>query len=561
MAKVKKPKTEKVAKTPKTPKAPQGPDHLTMSLFAPGMTALHRAGLGGLACTLKYIERAYQQGALSDDEVPGGPWTVDRPPWDVEPDRITLKFGQPASARAFLKNLFAIGFGLEPHDKLIRLPGQYDLAPNSAVRSDLQLGLTLTFLQHGKTRLLAKEPTTATHDPDGNGVPGVIVEYRQCSGYKHQKGWEDCVNAKTGCLSGTTVGIEGPLNPGAVVRHNAFSAPTKIDEPVERLLPLYFALVGCVALPVNRGVGVLLIPEVDDLESFAFARPLMTATNGRQSMAAGAADAGLQLQIRMKAAHLGLPACHAVTLRPTPWASQQKSRVESLHIPVLHGRDLDVFELALAHLKPRIAVRTIKESSGKVKAKVTKERREAFRVDSVVRPLIAENLARGRRWYVGFAKRMIAINPATDKPYRNQIAFEREGLNAMVTDDRAWDNDGETLVVRAVHEAINYRLGQIRKETDGESPKLSQATKNRWDKFRERLRLDLSGAKTQGQVRFVLCNLFSRAGRLPSLKEGWQAMLPMFGEQEWQHTRDLALLAYASYAGKEVDLNEDAPQT
>ena len=25
------------------------PDHLTMQLFAPGMSALHRAGLGGLA--------------------------------------------------------------------------------------------------------------------------------------------------------------------------------------------------------------------------------------------------------------------------------------------------------------------------------------------------------------------------------------------------------------------------------------------------------------------------------------------------------------------------------
>ena len=27
---------------------PVAPDHLTMALFTPGMTALHRAGLGGL---------------------------------------------------------------------------------------------------------------------------------------------------------------------------------------------------------------------------------------------------------------------------------------------------------------------------------------------------------------------------------------------------------------------------------------------------------------------------------------------------------------------------------
>ena len=150
---------------------------------------------------------------------------------------------------------------------------------------------------------------------------------------------------------------------------------------------------------------------------------------------------------------------------------------------------------------------------------------------------------------------MTAINPATDNPYRHQLAFEREGLNAMVTDDRIWEDDGEALVVRAVHEAISHRLGRIREDTDGDRP-LSQATKNRWNRFRERLRLDLAGAKTQAQVRFVLCDLFSRAGQLPSLKNGWQTMLPMFGESRWQQSRDLALLACASYTGKEVETNE-----
>lgn len=533
-------------------KEPTGSDHLTMRLFAPGMTALHRAGLGGLACTLKYIERAYRQGALSDADVPSGPWDNDVSPWKIDTDQITLHFGEPEAAGKYLERLFALAFDVR--DGLIRLPGQYDMQPNLAVRADLQLGLTLSFLQHGKTRALAKEPLVATHDPEGNGIPGVVVEYRQCSGYKHQNGWKDCVDQKSGCLSASTVGIEGPLNPGAVVRHNAFSAPTKIDEPVERLVPLYFAIVGCITLPINRGVGVILVPEPEDLHVFTAMRPILTPTSGRQCQVTGAADAGLQLQVRMKARNLGLMSSHAITLRPTPWASQQKSRVESLHIPVLVGRDLDIYELALAFLPPRIATRTVKNSTGKGKAKVTTERRDAFRTDSVVRPLIAENLARGRRWFAGFTRLMVA------KPYRDQLSFEREGLHAMVTDNRVWDDDGEALVVRAVHEAISYRLGQIRSETDGERP-LSQATKNRWDKFRERLRLDLWGAKTQGQVRLALCDLFSRAGQLPSLKDGWQTLLPMFGEQRWKQTRDLALLACASYSGKGVGSDDTSPMT
>ena len=47
------------------------PDQLTMRLFAPGMSALHRAGLGGLACTLKAMERQYENGLLAEIQTAG----------------------------------------------------------------------------------------------------------------------------------------------------------------------------------------------------------------------------------------------------------------------------------------------------------------------------------------------------------------------------------------------------------------------------------------------------------------------------------------------------------
>src|SRR5437868_383994 len=46
------------------------PDHLTMSLFTSGMSPLHRAGLGGLACTLKTMERQLRSGLLAEDRLP-----------------------------------------------------------------------------------------------------------------------------------------------------------------------------------------------------------------------------------------------------------------------------------------------------------------------------------------------------------------------------------------------------------------------------------------------------------------------------------------------------------
>ena len=234
--------------------------------------------------------------------------------------------------------------------------------------------------------------------------------------------------------------------------------------------------------------------------------------------------------------------------------------MESLYIPVLRDHAMNVCELAFAKLRPRTVVRTVKRSVGKRENKSTTEQQEAFRVDSVVRPFIAENLARGRRWYAGFTRLMTAINPATDKPFRNQISFEREGLHAMVTSDKAFDQDGEALVVKAVHEAIRQSLGRIREETDGENAKgVSQATKNRREALRERLRLDLSGSKTEAHVRHTLMDLFSRGGSNNVLRGGWETVLPVI-RQDWQLARDLGLLALASYASKVAGNDEDPPQ-
>jgi CRISPR-associated protein Cas8a1/Csx13 len=185
------------------------------------------------------------------------------------------------------------------------------------------------------------------------------------------------------------------------------------------------------------------------------------------------------------------------------------------------------------------------------------ESRESFRSDSVVRPHIAENLALGRKWYAGFVNLMTKINPATGNPYRNQLPFERGGLHAMIADREMWDDDGEALVVKAVHEAMLHARGQIRRDTDGPGKKpLSQATLNRWEKFEERLRLALAGAKTANDARHALCDLFSRAGRVPALVEGWRAVLPKLADHRWQLTRDLALLALSSYAGRGADDTE-----
>jgi CRISPR-associated protein Cas8a1/Csx13 len=545
-----------------------------MRLFAPGMSVLHRAGLGGLACTLNAMERHYRAGLLRAGHLPA-PFDGNKPPWEMDEQTVTLQFGKPHNAGPYLEKLFAFAFQIR-NDGLISLPGQYLREPSAAVLADLQAGLTLTFLQHGRVRALAKTVTTASYDPEGTGVPGVVVEYKKCSGFKHQNGWETLVD-KSGDVVTSPITVDGPISPGSVVRHVAFTGDTAIEDPPERMLPLYFALVGCLPLPVNRGVAALLVPDVTDLVEFVYDRQAMTPTTATQCQIAGAADAAFSAQVRIRRsprrsaevesrarqalARSAVPACYAMTFTPTPWASQQKSRVATILVPPGEKRSLDLYERAAAHLPARIVTRTVRESTGRGRQRAVVERQESFRADSIVRPLVAENLALGRPWYAGFVNLITKLNPSTGNPYRNQLPFERGGLNAMISDPQMWDGEGEALVVKAVHQAIRNSLGRIKVETDGPGDKPpSQATKNRWTKFQETLRLALTGAKTASDSRHALCNLFSRAGRVPALIEGWQLVLPKLADRRWQLTRDLALLALASYSGKDAYSDNQQPQ-
>jgi len=547
----------------------QAPDYLTMNLFAPGMSALHRAGLGGLACTLKAMERQFKNGLLSKSKLPA-PLDGDAPPWVIDEHSVTLKFGKPENAGQYLKKLFAFAFGIRK-DGLISLPGQYDSEPSAAVLADLQAGFTLTFLQHGRVRGLAKEPSTATYDPEGAGVPGVVVQYKACSYFKHQNGWEEFID-KNGCLIAGMIKVDGPISPGTVVRHVAFTGDTGAEDPPERMLPLYFAFVGCLSLPVNRGVAALLVPDVADLTEFLYDRPAMTPSTATDCQIANAADAAFRAQVRVRRnprriaemrsrarksiAGSALPGCYAMTFTPTPWASQQKSRVATIYVAPGDDRILDRYERAANHLRARIAIRTTKAFIGKGKQKVTTERQDPFRADSIVRPLVAENLALGRKWFTGFIKLMTKNNPATDKPYRDQLQFERKGLHDMIADEEMWDEAGERLVVQAVHEAMRRRYGQIADENKGKSV----AMKNRMKGFREKLRLGLAGAKTEAQVRFALMDLFSRGGNNSILREAWQNVLPII-RKDWHLARDLSLLALVSYAGKGSDENENQTES
>ncbi|MEQ8785540.1 MAG: type I-MYXAN CRISPR-associated Cas8a1/Cmx1 [Pirellulaceae bacterium] len=527
---------------------------MSFELFAPGMTPLHRAGLGGLAATLLAMTRRRKLGLISQDDLPGD-WSSGEP-WTIKPDRLVLHFREPEGAADYLRKLFAFAFSIK--DKLIDLPGIYRDELNRAVRAELQLGLTLTFLQFGPHRKLEPE-TKLTFDVTGDGTAEIAVGIRACHGYLHQDAVERLkLFDKKGRLNWKATETPSAFNPGAVVRHNAFGTSTRIEELPPAGIAACFAIVGALSLAVNRGVGVLLIPEVDDLERFARSRPRMTPTTLRECRISAASDAAMQAEVRLRARgqmqRHGLTGIYTMQLRPTQWNEKQKTRVATLHIPCCTDPTLERFNLALRHLPPRIYSYAEPVTGGRGRRSDTPQFVWRWK-DSLVRPLVADNLATGRRWYDGFADLMTGQD-GSHVPIHQRISFEAEGLYAMLSEKQGgMTEEEERNLIGAIHRAVYMQRGKIYADTMGKRPeaggaKPSQACFNRWSRLMERLRLGLINSKTAEQTRRLLQDdIFGRAGTIPELKdhEKLRQVHRLIFHDDWRRLRDLTMLAVVSY--------------
>ena len=367
---------------------------------------------------------------------------------------------------------------------------------------------------------------------------------RPLTSFKHQSGFSELVDKKTGALKTKSLDIPGTLFPGAAVRHNKFGT-TKHEGTVAELLAAYFAMIGTISLPVNRGSAVLIIPEVKDLQAFSQNRKEITPKTYKDCLIGGVGDAVLGVYARLKAhslkRDLGVEAISAYLFRPTVWASQQKSRVACTRIEPLDENATKIFRFASDFFKPTLKSRKVKVGKGKN----AKEEDQSFWSVSMVKPLIAENLASGKPWFHNFSQFFTRNDPATGKPLRSRLFFEKEGLAKMVNAN-GWDDEGQKALVAGVHFALKCQFGKISSEFGTNKGGMQ----NKFQKEFEKWRIQFVSAKTADQFRFSICDLMSRARGNTEIQEKWQTILPLLAGAEWQHGRDLALLALASYKGK-----------
>lgn len=543
-----------MAKTTSAKKNP-APSKLVLKLNAPGMTTMHRVGLGGLAATLRNLSKRRKKPEQNRETFEHPCWHEEFS-WDIQPTEITLDFCKPEWAGDFLRWLFEFSFRIDENG-MIYLPGQYkgteSLTPDSKpeICARLQSGLTLTFLQHGKTRTLAKTETEKSYD---FGEKTIRFTYKECQDYSHQTAWKEWV--KDGKLVPKNHSVKSQFNPGAVIRHNAFKQ-SELSQPIELILPLAFAIVGAIALPTTgKSIGVLIVPYVEDLTVFANMRPRITPDYITKTYISSPGDAVLRfdnecrgVEIAKKTKTFG---CDVMTFRTMPWATQQKLRSAALSVTSVDEEFSEFFRTVLIYLPPRIIEKKTEEKSGRGKDAVKSEKVDYFWTDSVVRPFVADNLVLGRYWFEGFTA---LFNDSTN---REKLSYkdEKKGLNKMVNDEKLdWRLKGARTLVLAVQESLKRCYAKA----VSDSSLSGKAKGNRFEKEYDKWRIAFSGAKTPEQIRYALSDMFSRAKHVPTLEEGWGDITELL-LKDWQAARDLALIGLASYRGTE-NKNDNTDET
>jgi CRISPR-associated protein Cas8a1/Csx13 len=237
-----------------------------------------------------------------------------------------------------------------------------------------------------------------------------------------------------------------------------------------------------------------------------------------------------------------------VILGRVPWDNKQKYRIDAVSLDVVDERVLDAYHDARTALPSRYHIRTAARDDAE-------DSGGSFVATSALRAFVTDNIARGRRWHQDFStatngeKKPHFIHYYRDRDRKNLGALypeEKKGLVVMLKHLE----EAERVLVSSVHTALRQRFGAIAAECES----LPQETrKKRWSNERDKWRFAFAGAKTPDQVRAALADLWSRAGTVRELQSGWQQILPLLREGQWRTARDLALVALASYQGREDD--------
>lgn len=496
------------------------PNSLTLKLFDPGMTHLHRVGLAGLYMTLNQLDPAeYQEH--------GG--------WKLTSTAVEL-FWQN-SPKDLLEPIIKKALGISK-DGVLDFFVHRKHRMGDLEKFNFHKAVLGTFLQQTRTRKTAKEETRLSFEYDQKTI---TVSFKKLTQYNNQK-TTNIFDKKGGFKK--NIKLAGWAFPGGIVRHADFKAPTELSDSADKFLCLLFAPVGALFFLIscknkegkrdNRKGAAIILPHIKDLEVFdrCYRKYLHSPVSKLYANSLG--DAGLSALAVLNAKggdgmlrELEIDSCSIVTQGKVPWNKQGKSRTALEQIRTVNRPRLAFFSFASGILANKLVI---------------KEDESYYVQTSTARGLIAGNIAADRPWYTDFYTIMQSQKIAY------ATGFDRRGLHAMIESERTnWPDPADKLFVETIHAAIRNRYGALAARASAKGEKI------RFDREFEKIRTSLMRAKNAQTMRRELADLFARGGINKSLQQNWPQLLELFTGKDWQKARDLSLLALASYAGKGAD--------
>lgn len=529
---------------------------IEISLSDPGMTMLHRAGVAGLYMSLKALAKRYptlksRQGNFQ---------------WTLTKNSISLYWkGNDYEA---LDWLFSESFQISS-DGLISLTGLQ--SPSWSTQLAIHVGIKNTFLQHNQFFRSAEDAIESLTIDNLE----VLIEYKKVKSYAHQyyaeqlcpikrlnfkrlftklrlfilihytlMGFLFLLDIRQGeNLAQKTIGITGWLYPGATIKHYVFKKETQFTETIARAIALLYAPVACLYfitpkshLHDTKTQYCLVIPEINDLESYARQRQKLNNWKYQQFLASGYSDACFRLLTQQATLDFiqqnNFQRCQVIIFGQTKWTGFQKIR-KNVEIIQLTDKIIQNYRLCDRYFNNLV----VEWEEGN------------FIAASIVRELITENLARGFPWWHNFT------HAVRSKDLFRLIGYEKKGLQQMVK-NTDWDEEAQKLFVQACHEALLKIYGKLYgRGKEGEYIQIQREN--------ERIRSGLIRCQNSEDFRhFMTANFWSKAGNISILAKHWEELMPLTTKSEnWKLARDLALLALASYKPKQRQLQENLAST
>lgn len=503
---------------------------LKLSLSNPGMSDLHKVGLGGLYMTLQSLDQKKKK-------IAGLEYTLDT-------TSVILNFDDKKLGKA-LEELIKYSFQIDKtgffYFPALELNGVQTIE-NKLISHKAIIN---SFYQHGSHRTKENIQLNLSKETE---IPYIVENFPKVSWYVVQDIVKDLLNAKTGLFK-NEIDIIGWMYLGGSVKHSALN-DTKLSEKIETAFLLLYSCIGCIYLSIKvfneqlrkKVRACVVIPSISNLESFSKNRSKVAQLKELRITMAGLSEASLFLaqEFYMSQNTLGTKSSFTTVIGvgDTKWNTQQKSKTSLKKYKIDNKDIIDNYKIITTILKPRYQI--LKEEKDK-KGKIKIPERSYISIP-ISKELFCDNLTSGKSFYEGFHRLVIPTKDKSGKlMYR--IKFEQKELNEVV-EKINYDHEGEKIFIKVCHTAWKHRLGKLgtdSKKSGGGS------FKNLVDRDFERLRVSLSKSKNLESFRETITDFWSRAGNIPELRDGWDKIMFLLEPDHWKKGRDLALLALVSY--------------